>query len=45
MKSSFLRKPISRREMLGWSTGLAGSALLTHFFSDGLSAPPPQSPA
>ena len=31
MKSSFLQKQISRREMLGWSTGLAGTALLTHF--------------
>jgi len=33
MKSSFLQKQISRREMLGWSTSLAGTALLTHFFS------------
>ena len=33
MKSGFLQKQISRREMLGWSTSLAGSTLLTHFFS------------
>ena len=33
MKFSFLRKQISRREMLGWSTSLAGAALLTHSFS------------
>ena len=33
MKSSFLQKQISRREMLGWSTSVAGTVLLTHFFS------------
>jgi cyclase len=36
MKSSFLQKQISRREMLRYSTTLAGSALLTTFFSAGL---------
>jgi len=36
MESRFLRKQISRREMLGYSTGLAGSAPLMHFFSAGL---------
>src|SRR5580693_363329 len=33
MKSSFLRKQISRREMLRGSATLAGSAFLTYFFS------------
>ena len=33
MKPTFLRGQISRREMLECSTGLAGSARLTHFFS------------
>jgi len=33
MKFSFLQNQISRREMLGWSTSLAGSALLAHLFS------------
>ena len=33
MKSSFLQKQISRREVLRWSTGLAGSALLAPFVS------------
>jgi cyclase len=32
MKLFFVRKQISRRQMLGWSTGLGGG-LLTHFFS------------
>jgi cyclase len=36
MKSSFLQKQISRREMLRSSTTFAGSALLTTFFSTGL---------
>ena len=36
MKSSFLQKQISRREMLRYSTTFAGSALLTTFFSAGL---------
>ena len=36
MKSSFLRKEISRREMLGWSTSLAGSPLLAHVSFPGL---------
>jgi hypothetical protein len=36
MKFNFLHRQLSRREMLGWSTSLAGSALLTHFFSAGL---------
>jgi cyclase len=36
MKSDFMREHISRREMLGYSTRLAGSALLTHLFSSGL---------
>ena len=35
MKSSFLQKQISRREMLRYSTTLAGSALLTTFFPAG----------
>jgi Metallo-beta-lactamase superfamily len=33
MKFSFLQNQISRREMLGWSTSLAGTALLAHLFS------------
>jgi cyclase len=36
MKSSFLQKQTSRREMLRYSTTFAGSALLTTFFSAGL---------
>ena len=36
MKSGFLQKQISRREMLRYSTTFAGSALLTNFFSAGL---------
>ena len=36
MISSLFQKQISRREMLGSSTSLAGRALLTHFFSGGL---------
>jgi cyclase len=36
MKSSFLQKQISRREMLRYSTTFAASALLTTFFSAGL---------
>jgi cyclase len=36
MKFNFLHRQLSRREMLGCSTSLAGSALLTHFFSAGL---------
>ncbi len=36
MKSNFLRKQISRREMFAYSARLAGSALLTRFFSAGL---------
>ena len=36
MKFNFLHRQVSRREMLGWSTSLAGSALLTTFFSTGL---------
>ena len=36
MKSSFLQKQISRREMLRYSSTFAGSALLTTFFSTGL---------
>ena len=36
MKSSFSQKQISRREMLRYSTTLAGSALLTTFFPAGL---------
>jgi cyclase len=36
MKFNFLHRQVSRREMLGWSTSLAGSALLTHFLSAGL---------
>ena len=35
MKSSFLQKQTSRREMLGDSARLAGSGLLTRFFSAG----------
>jgi cyclase len=36
MNSSFLQKQISRREILRYSSTLAGSALLTTFFSTGL---------
>ncbi len=36
MKSGFLQKQISRREMLRYSTTFAGSTLLTNFFSAGL---------
>ena len=38
MKSNFLRKEISRREMFTYSSKLAGSALLAHFFSTRLLA-------
>jgi hypothetical protein len=42
MKSSLLRKHISRSELFGYSTRLAGSALLTHFFPPGYSALQPR---